>query len=47
VPDARALAGPLVTQAFDRLAALEQTLLDSPAAGNGNGQPAVSAPSGD
>ena len=47
VPHARALAGPLATDAFDRLAALEQTLLHSPAAGNDNGQPAVSAPSGD
>jgi hypothetical protein len=46
VPLARALAGPLVTQACDRLSALEQTLLESPDAVNRNGQPAVSAPSG-
>jgi hypothetical protein len=39
VPHARALAGPLVAQACNRLSALEQTLLESPAAGNGNGQP--------
>ena len=44
VPHARTLARPLVAQAVSRLSALEQTLLEAPEAGNGNGQPVASAP---
>jgi len=46
VPRARALAGPLVTDACDRLSVLEQTLLASPGPASGDGQPFASAPSG-
>ena len=47
VPHARAIAGPLVAQACDKLAALEQSLLEVTGPANPNGQPAASASSGD
>jgi hypothetical protein len=46
VPQAQVFARPLVTHAFNRLSALEQTRLEPPEAGNGNGRPVASAPRG-